>query len=201
MVLLMSISCRVCEVDTKIEMKALKEYNQDTLQIKDVSNFGALDLSFVKSIVESKPSFCATNLTSGMVLNAVNRKLMEYHAMTNESREEIFSKIDKLKESITYIDVWKEYDVEIQKLESELEDEKEKLQEVIKKHRRSMWKVVFELETTKKELKRKIDELSIKTMEVEMVKDLGASKHQCLLKNKEACDPLLVGCSAQKECI
>ena len=180
MELLMSIYCRECEVDTKIEMKALNEDNQDTLQIRDVSNFGALDSSFVKSIVESKPSFCATNLTSGMVLNAVNRNLMEYLAMTNEPREQIFSKIDKLQESITYLDVWKEYDVEIQKLKSELEGEKEKLQEVIKKHRRSMWKVIFELETTKKELKRKIDELSIKTMQVEMVKDLGASKASML---------------------
>ncbi|XP_057522947.1 uncharacterized protein LOC130802861 isoform X3 [Amaranthus tricolor] len=175
-----SFSPRECEVDTKIEMKALNEDNQDTLQIRDVSNFGALDSSFVKSIVESKPSFCATNLTSGMVLNAVNRNLMEYLAMTNEPREQIFSKIDKLQESITYLDVWKEYDVEIQKLKSELEGEKEKLQEVIKKHRRSMWKVIFELETTKKELKRKIDELSIKTMQVEMVKDLGASKASML---------------------
>ncbi|XP_021739172.1 uncharacterized protein LOC110705589 isoform X2 [Chenopodium quinoa] len=143
-----------------------QDYDIEEGEIIDSHAFHFKDLSFSKVTMQRQPT------------QTLYRKLTEYLVPSKKLKIEMDDglNVEILKESITCQDVCKEYDVEIQKLKKNLEDEKNKLDEVIKKNRQQMWKVVCELESTKKELQGKIIELAKKTDEVKMAKELATKE-------------------------
>ncbi|KAL2927017.1 Endonuclease MutS2 [Bienertia sinuspersici] len=207
-------SSKVCmgKSPCDVEMfKQIMDIKRDTLdknaphskEISYSANFGS---SLSKLNLSEQPLLCCTDITCPMLDSGFStQNLYEEHAIVEKARdgmEEASNNVKKLKESITYPNAWKEYDYEFQKLQSKLETERKKLDEVVKKNRRKLWKIVYELETTKKELQGKKVELAKKTAEVEMAKELALKKNEAVaLDKKEAYDLWLAGYSSAQSVI
>ncbi|XP_021745488.1 uncharacterized protein LOC110711418 [Chenopodium quinoa] len=143
-----------------------QDYDIEEGEIIDSHASHSKELTFSKVTKQRQP------------IQTLYRKLTECHVPKEKLKIEANDVLNEeiLKESITYQDICKEYVVKIQKLKKNLEDEKNKLDEVVKKHRQQMWKVVCELESTKKELQGKIIELAKKTAEVKMAEKLATKE-------------------------